>query len=185
MRLTLNLASRSYLNRRVLYAVYLVLAAALAALFAMSLLATLRSQQRVEQIRSHLAELDQDYVNGQDLALSFNPADYQLLLKDIEFANDIISKDNFQWTELLGHLEIVVPDGVAIRGLSPDFKGGSLQINGVCRGLRELQTFLDNLLTDAAFSETYLLQQGKVAIRAAGGRQYDATGFSLVVKGAF
>ena len=185
MKLTLNLASRTYLNRRLLYGLYLALSGLLAVLLALGIGFHVRSHGQVKQIRKHLAELGQETATGARAEESpVSATAYEKLLKDIEFANELLAQDSFRWTALLGRLEEVVPEKVAISGILPDYKGKSLSLTGMARGVEDLQQFLDNLLASAHFGDVYLLQQSR--LREAG--QSEAAGgigFSIVIREAF
>jgi len=185
MKLTLNLASRTYLNRRLLFGFYLAVSGLLAVLLALGIGFHFRSQAQVKQIRKHLAELGQEtatWPRAEDSPIS--AAVYEKLQKDIEFANELLAQDSFRWTALLGRLEEVMPEKVAINGIQPDYKGKSLSLTGMAREVEDLQQFLDNLLASAHFGDVYLLQQSR--LKESG--QSEAAGaisFSIVVKGAF
>ena len=185
MKLTLNLASRTYLNRRALVTFYWVLIVALVALLVFNLLFFYRSQVQAQQIRGHLEELDRDLVKGQGEAQTFNQAAYEDLLIEVEAANGIITKDSFRWSELLGQLEELVPEGVALRSIQPDFKSGSLALQGISEDIPQLRTFLDQLVADERLGEATLLQQSRIKVKDPSGQESNAVAFSVDVKGAF
>jgi len=185
MKLTLNLASRTYLNRRALYGFYAVLSGLLVLVLAIGVGLIISSQAQVRQIREHLAELGREAASAEKTEGStFTPAAYEKVLDDIRFANEILAQDSFRWTALLNRLEEVVPETVAISGIVPDYKEKSLKLTGRSRGVGDLQQLLDNLIASTYFSDVYLLQQS--SLKEAG--QSDAAGaisFSIVVRGAF
>lgn len=188
MKLSLNLASRSYLNRRALYAMYAALITVLVLLLTLNLGFFLRGQFQARQLKARLAELDQELAGRQEVAKGFNPDAYDKMLAEIAFANEIILKDSFRWTALLDRLEEVVPDKVIIRGIQPDFKEGSLSLTGEARRVVDLRQLLDNLIHSPDFSDVYLLTQSRESTRGArGGHGSGGEGisYSIVVKGAF
>ncbi len=185
MKLTLNLASRTYLNRRGLTTLYWVLIAALVALLAFNLVFFYRSQAQARQIRGHLEELDRDLIKGQGEAQTFNQTAYEALLASVEAANGIIAKDSFRWSELLGQLEQLVPAGVALRSIQPDFKAGSLTLQGVADDIPQLRTFLDQLVADERLGDATLLQQARIELQDPAGQESTVVAFSVAVKGAF
>lgn len=185
MKLTLNLASRTYLNRRGLTTLYWVLIAALVALLAFNLVFFYRSQAQARQIRGHLEELDRDMIKGQGEAQTFNQTAYEALLASVEAANGIIAKDSFRWSELLGQLEQLVPAGVALRSIQPDFKAGSLTLQGVADDIPQLRTFLDQLVADERLGDATLLQQARLELQDPEGQESTVVAFSVAVKGAF
>lgn len=182
MKLTLNLASRSYINRRALYAFYVLLISVLVLLLALNLGFYLRSRSQAHQLKERLAEFDRELAGRQETIAEFNPAAYEEILKEIAFANEILVKDSFHWTALLDRLEEVVPDKVIIRGIQPDYKSGSLNLTGGARRVEDLRRFLDNLIESSTFSDVYLLQQARETGR---GNNDGDIGFTVVVRGAF
>lgn len=185
MKLTLNLASRTYLNRRLLYGLYLALSGLLAVMLALGIGFHVRSQAQTQQIRQHLAELGQETAAGTRAEESpISATAYEKLLKDIEFANELLAQDSFRWTTLLGRLEEVLPEEVAISGIQPDYRGKSLSLTGIAGGVEDLQQFLDNLLASAHFGDVYLLQHALLK-EADPSEATGAISFSIVVRGAF
>lgn len=185
MKLTLNLASRTYLNRRALITFYWVLIAALLALLVFNLLFFYRSQVQAQQIKAHLEELDRDLAKGQGEAQTFNQQAYEGLLAEVDAANGIIAKDSFRWTDLLGQLEQLVPEGVALRSIQPEFKDRSLDLQGVAKDIPQLRTFLDHLVADERLGQASLLQQTRILLKIPDGGEQDVVAFSISVKGAF
>jgi type IV pilus assembly protein PilN len=183
MKLTLNLASRSYINRRALYALYAVLIALLVLLLALNIGFYFRTQSQARQLKERVAEFDRELAGRQENAVEFSPAAYEEMLEEIAFANEILLKDSFRWTALLDRLEEVVPDKVIIRGIQPEYKSGSLNLTGGARRVEDLRRFLDNLIESSQFSDVYLLQQARETGKGRNGG--GDIGFSVVVRGAF
>jgi len=183
MKLTLNLSSRTFVNRRALYGIYTLLTVALGLLLVLSLVLFGRAQMQLRQARGHLAELEQAGGGARMHGVgSMSSAAYEKVLERIHFANEVLAQDNFSWTDLLNHLEEVVPEKVAVSGIHPDYKERSLRIVGVARGVSDLREFLDNLSDSPYFKEVYLLQQGRVERSAAAGA---GISYSIVVREAF
>ena len=183
MKLTLNLSSRTYLNRRALYGLYTLLSCVLALLLVFNVAFYLRSQGDVRQIREHLAKLEKDSGGAREEGASgMTAAAYAEVLDRIDFANEILDQDSFRWTALLSQLEEVVPAKVAVSGIQPDYKERSLRLTGLARGVGDLQEFLDNLIDSPHFNQVYLLQQGRVEPGATG---VGGISYSIVVREAF
>jgi type IV pilus assembly protein PilN len=182
MKLTLNLATRPYLNRRTLYTAYAAVAAVLTLLLALNLGTVLRSRSQSRQLQERLAEIERASAAAQGEEGSFTPEAYEKLLKRIRFANEIIEQESFRWTVLLSRLEEDVPDGVGITGLRPDFSKKTLAVTGLAREVDDLRLLLDNLIASPHYDDVLLLQQGQVEARdgSAGG-----IAFSLSVRGGF
>jgi type IV pilus assembly protein PilN len=188
MKLTLNLASRPYVNRRTLYLAYAALAAALVLLLILNSVYALRLRSSGEQVRQRLAELGGQGA-GEGTVTEISPEAMRKQQENIAFANDILRRDSFRWTRLLDHLEESAVEGVAIRALQPDYKERSLQVKGVARGVDELRRYIDQLMASQHFSEVYLLEQSREKDSEKSGKDSGprAAGisFSIVLRGAF
>lgn len=182
MKLTLNLASRSYLNRRALRFSYLATTVALALLLAFNIYDYLSAYGQIGLLNERLATLEQQrQVEKGPTLRKMTPQEQEQLVADVEFANEILKKDGFRWTLLLDQLENVVPDRVSIRGIRPNYHDGSFSLNGNAYSVGDLRKFLDNLIGSSDFNDVYLLQQSKQENRTGG----SLIAFSIVVKGAF
>ncbi|WP_432821065.1 PilN domain-containing protein [Trichloromonas sp.] len=182
MKLTLNLASRSYLNRRALRFSYFAVIAVLALLLAVNMYGYWHARNRVGLLNGRLADVEQQMlVEKGPVSRALTPREQEQLVTDVEFANEILKKDGFRWTLLLDRLEAVLPERVSIRGIRPNYREGSFNLTGDARTVADLRMFLDNLSGSADFNDVYLLQQARQERKEGAG----LIGFSIVVKGAF
>jgi type IV pilus assembly protein PilN len=182
MKLTLNLASRSYLNRRALRFSYLAVSALLVLLLAVNMYGYLRAHTRAGVLSDRLIDLErQQHIEKGPVAPKMTPLEQEQLIADVEFANEVLKKDGFRWTFLLDRLEDVVPERVNIRGIRPNYREGSFSLSGNARSVNDLRTFLDNLSKSPDFNDVYLFQQARKENK--GG--VSLVTFSIVVKGAF
>jgi len=182
VKLSLNLATRSYLNRRAIYFSLLGVAGFLLGLLALHGYDYFRSRNRIVQLEERLTELEAKTEKVRGTAPpKLDAQEQKQLTADIEFANQTLKKDSFRWTALLDHLEKLVPPGVAVRGIRPDFQTGAVNLTAAAVGVKELQSFLDNLIGSPDFHDVYLLQQARQEARTGGA----LLNFSVVVKGAF
>lgn len=185
MKISLNLADRVYINRRALLAAYAVAGAVMFLLLVMNSVFLLNSRRDIADMQERLNQLQERSAALQGGAADFSPTAYQQLLSDIEFANSILKKDAFRWTELLNHLETLVPEGVALRSILPDHKNRALNITAVSRGLDEMTLLLDRFAQSESLRNVYLLRQEKAKITDLGGQEREGVQFSLLVREAF
>lgn len=182
MKLTLNLAGRTYLNRRALRFAYGVVAVFLLLLLGAQGYGYLRDYRQLGQVERWLAELEaRGGIEGEPTRPPLSTAERERLLSDVDFANGILRMDGFRWTRLLDRLEGVLPETVGIQAIRPDYAKGSFSLTGQARDLEALRQFLDNLSASPDFSDVYLRQQARRETPAGG----SLIGFSLEVKGAF
>ena len=85
----------------------------------------------------------------------------------------------------VGQLEELVPEGVALRSIQPDFKAGSLALQGVSDDVSQLRDFLDQLVADERLGDVTLLQQSRIQVKDPSGKESTVVAFSVAVKGAF
>jgi len=177
MKLTINLATRRYLNLRLLNAW-------LAAGFLLLGLALLF---RVRELAYNQAELGKLRALGHAASgrAGGPPAVTEEQLKalgpHIRFANTLIERKAVNWLALLDHLEEVVPDGVSLSSLAPSEKEQLLKVGGIARSFPNLAAFLENLERSKNFSEVYLLSQSETKV----GQTQHGIVFTISCKAAY
>jgi type IV pilus assembly protein PilN len=160
MHFRLNLASRVYLDRRSTRRWLLLGGGLLALLLAVNLLYSLRNIQQLRQVDALLAESESKLASRRGSAsTNYSPERFAQVMDQIGTANKIIEADQFRWSVLLGRVEELLPEEVAIRTLTPDFKERSLQISAVARDTTAMTALLDALLSSPDMKQAYLLDQ--------------------------
>lgn len=186
MAFSLNLASRRYVNRRLLFRCYRLAALVLV----LSLLGLVGyGWRRIGETRSYrrqLAELQQVSVReGEGLEKPPSAAEQVRLEKELAFVEKILIQDRFRWTLLFGRLEDLAIEGVRIGTIEPDYQDGSLRLTALARDDLKMRDFLDRLLASKDFSDVFLLEQERVEVKDGNNRPRSAIGFALLLKGAF
>jgi type IV pilus assembly protein PilN len=160
MHFRLNLASRVYLDRRSVRRWLLFCGGLLALVLAVNLLYTFRNLQQLRQVNGHLAEIENKLASRRgSTSTKYTPESFTRVMAKIGEANKIIEADQFRWSVLLSRLEELLPEGVAIQTLTPDFKERSLEINAVARDIAAMTALLDTLLTSSDMKQVHLLDQ--------------------------
>lgn len=158
MKLTINLATRRYINMRLLNAV-------LATGF---LLMGLLLIFQVREAANNQAELG--HIKNLSAASATRPgatvseAQLKALAGRIAFANTLIDKKALNWLSLLDRLEEVVPSGVSLTQIEPDLRNQQLKISGAARSFANLRSLLENMEQSKNFSEVYLLAQTETKV---------------------
>ncbi len=182
MHFRLNLASRTYLDRRSARRWLMLIIGLLAVLLAVNLLYSWRNLQQMRQVNSRLMEIEGKVAAQRgSTATTYTPEEFNRVMAEISSANKMIDADQFRWSKLLGRLEELLPDKVAIRSLKPNYKDRSLQIAAVARDTAAMTELLDTLLTSADMSQVYLLNQ-TLADQPDG---ETVVSFSVVIREAF
>ena len=176
MRLTINLATKTYLNMRQLN---LFIAGAFAILLILLLV-------NIENIANDFKELGQLHDRIADLegktrkvAGSAVPEkEYEDLLAKIKFANGVIEQKSFDWLTLLDRLEEVVPDGIAITAIEPAPREGDLKLVGIANGFANIRKLMENLESSKFFTEVYLVSQTDMQVS----QTEKGTAFQIICK---
>ncbi len=186
MAFSLNLASRRYVNRRLLFRCYRLAALVLVLSLLMLLAYGWRRIGETRTYRRHLAELQKVSAReGEGREKPPSAAEQARLEKDVVFVEKILKEDRFRWTLLFGRLEDLAIEGVRIGTIEPDYQDGSLRLTALARDDLKMRDFLDRLLASKDFSDVFLLEQDRVEVKDGNNRPRTAIGFTLVLKGAF
>lgn len=175
MKYSLNLSTRSYVNRRTLYLSYAVVGALLCAVLLFNLM---RFVSLNNEIDSTAGKIKQIVARSGANVADFDETSYQNLLANIQDANRILQRDNFRWTKLLDQLELVVPRAVRISQIEPDHDEGTVKLLGQAKTLKGLKRFIDNLIKSGNYLHVYLERQATDA-------KSGYLRFSIRLEGAF
>lgn len=186
MKATLNLADPRHRAR------YIVgtLARYLLPLLGCWLLFLLISQGRIiyhrHQLRKELDALSSQVKTVQpEPAIQISAKDQARQEADIRFVNDIITKDQFSWIELLDRLEKTLIDGVTLMRIEPDYKERSLQLSGMAENVDALKSYLTSLLGSDTLAAAFLLRQNTQTFKDRYNREHPAIAFQIAIQKAF
>ena len=158
MRFTINLATKIYINTKLLK----LSTAAAILLLALTLILTIRNvsakSEEMKRLANEIATLDSKFKTT---SKGVSEKEYHALLDRIGFANTVIEKKMYNWVGLLDKLEQVVPDGIAISSIDPDPKGHELKLAGIARSFNNLRIFMEHLEDTKFFTDVYLVSQGE------------------------
>jgi type IV pilus assembly protein PilN len=161
MKFKINLATRIYINARLLKLYSVAAAVLFAALLSINIITIGTQAGKIKSMNNEIMVLDDKFKTANK---GISEKQYNALLAKISFANTIIDKKIYNWLELLDRLELVVPDGVAITSIEPDSKGQILKLAGIARGFKNLRVFMEHLEDSKYFTEVYLTNQGEVKL---------------------
>jgi len=163
MRFTINLATRTYLDHRLINRVIVVSMLLLTALSAWKIVCFCWNMGELERLRSEIASLE-GRLSGRQAGVS--EKEYKRQLATIRFFNGIIEQKSNNWLALLDKLENATPEGIALVSLEPDKdkKTGAIKIEGLARNFDQVRSYLDRLEDSKAFSHILLLSHGGIAV---------------------
>ncbi len=186
MKFNLNLASRRYINKRALLYGFIA-ALCMLLLFAGWELNTLIAGNNALQLnQQRLAETNRQLqrLRGEPIK-TLSPEERATLEREFSAVADLLTLDAFRWTELLDRMEKMLPEGVSLKGFSPDYKKKSLNLIGDARSLKKMRLFLDRLLKNESFKQVYLKSHSRIKVRDYADNERDAISFSLQLEGVF
>jgi len=182
MKLTINLASRRFVNEQALKSTLTVV---LTTLVIVLILQGMTWMQSHEQNLTYLQEINalEEQLRGK-IPKRFSKE--QIAEQQLRFsqAEALLQKDAFRWTALFDRFEKLLPANVSIRSFSPNYEKGSLAINGVAKDLIDLQDLLDNLHADN-FDQVFLKTQSQVEVKDYMGSPQPALSFAIQLEGVF
>ena len=179
MKYTLNLATRSYVNRRTLYLSYAVLGALLLVVFLFGMMRFFSLYDEASRTEAKVKTIESNIVSRSGAeAAEFDENSYKQLLVSIQEANTLLQRDSFRWTSLLDQLEEVVPGQVRILKIDPNHDERLVHIAGQAKSLQSLKQLIDNFIKSGHFSHVFLERQATEA-------QTNLISFSIRLEGAF
>jgi hypothetical protein len=139
-------------------------------------------QGHIGQLKDYLKDFPVPEVltDGTSKSLS-RPLDK--MIEDIRFANTILEKRRFHWTDFLDQLESLAAEKIKIRSIQPNFKDRAVKLSGLAKNLSDLQEFLEKLSAKASFSDYFLLEQAQKTIKEKSGLSRNVVTFTVLVKG--
>jgi type IV pilus assembly protein PilN len=159
MKFSINLATRRYLNLRLLNSLLIGGFVVLALLLIVKVRELALNQAELSRIRNLNAT-----SGGRTGGAVVSEAQLKALAPKIRFANTLIQRKSADWLGLLDQLEQVVPEGVALSSIEPPQRDQWLKLSGTALTFANLRTLLENMEQSRYFSEVYLLSQADAAV---------------------
>jgi len=161
MRFTINLATRVYVDQRLVGRVCFVVITLLLLVLSWNTFSVFSNLGELRRLRADIATYER--------RLNSRPKDvpereYTRQLAEIDFFNGVIERKSFNWLGLLEQLESSLPEGVTLISLVPDTKIGEVKIEGRARSFANLRTCLEKLNESGAFAEVLLLSHHDVEL---------------------
>jgi type IV pilus assembly protein PilN len=158
MRFDINLATKIYINTKLLKLYTAAAISLLAIILILNIRHVAAKSEEMKRLTNEIATLDSKFKIA---SRGVSEKEYHALLDRIGFANTVIEKKMYNWVDLLDKLEQVVPDGIAISSIDPDPKSHELKLAGIARNFNNLRTFMEHLEDSRSFTDVYLMGQGE------------------------
>ncbi|MDA8430699.1 MAG: PilN domain-containing protein [Geobacteraceae bacterium] len=177
MYFTINLATRTYLDRRLVNRLGAGICVVLLLMLAWNVNRAAWNLGELRRLRTDISSYEnrlRSRPNG------VSEKEYANLLGNISFYNEIIGRKTYNWMGLLEHLENTLPDGIALSLISPDMKSGEIKIEGRAKNFAQIRSYLDKLEDSKAFTSILLLSNSTIAV----GERTKGVQFSISCKAA-
>jgi Tfp pilus assembly protein PilN len=184
MEIKLNLSSKPYLNRQNVRLWILFACTLMVLLLIFNGLHGYQNYRQLGLLENLFEDLQAQVANIPGAPVSYSLENHAAVRAKVAQANEMAVADQFRWTTLLSRFEELIPGGVSLRSIRPNFKERSVQIACVARDLSSMTQFVDNLLGSDDLNQAYLKNHAEVESQLNGGSQMQI-GFSLQIREAF
>ena len=157
MRIRINFASREYVLSRKVNAVLLLLLCCLTAVFFYNIKEygkTLKNESKLaSEVRLHEKKESEVSARLQEIKKTAKEEEVKASLRQAEFANMAIGRRVFSWTALLNRIEELVPPGVSIQSINPDFSTLDVEITGTALDMARVTDFMGRITGSPYFDD--------------------------------
>jgi Tfp pilus assembly protein PilN len=154
MRFTINLATRTYLDHRLLNRVAYCAIAVLIVIAGWNV-------SRVSSNMGEQSRLTAEITAAQSRVVAkpgnISEKEFSRQKVHIRFYNEIIERKSTNWLNLLELFENVTPEGISLASLSPDKKQEEWKLEGRARSFKSVQQYLEKMDASKNFSNVLLL----------------------------
>jgi type IV pilus assembly protein PilN len=159
MRFTINVATRTHIDRKMVNRAGYAVLALLLVLLVWNVSRSFWSIGELRRLQADNASYEKR-LNSRPSGVS--EKDFTRLLADIKFYNELIGRKSYNWLGLLEQLEEATPEGIALSALSPDRKKGELKLEGHARSFAQVRSYLEKLEDSKVFTSILLLSHADV-----------------------
>jgi hypothetical protein len=177
MRFTLNVATRTYLDRNLVNRVGYAVLALLLILLVWNISRTFWNLGELRRLQADNASYEKR-LNSRPSGVS--EKDFTRLLADIKFYNEILGRKAFNWLGFLDQLEGASSEGIALSVLAPDKKTGELKIEGHARSFAQIRSYIEKLEDSKAYTSILLLSHTNITV----GEKTKGVNFAISCKAA-
>lgn len=159
MRIDINLATRAYVDHRLVNRIAYPLLLVLLALCGWQLMRLSWNAGELGRLTSETRQLEARMAQG-PAGVPANEITRQH--ERVRFYNEIIARKSYSWLALLDRLERATPEGIAVTQLTPDLKGRELRIQASAKSFSQVRGYIDRLEASGDFSQVTLLSHKDV-----------------------
>lgn len=166
MRFTINLATKTYINHRLVNRVFAITSAILVLMLVWSAKNIFSGMGEINRLKADISKYESQLSARPD---GVSEQDYARMQGNIRFYNNIINRKTSDWIGLLDQLEKVTPEGIALISFVPDSKSREIKIEGETRTFAKVRSYIEKLEDSKAFRNIQL-ESHQEAVAADKGR---------------
>lgn len=157
MRISINFSPKEHIFARKAYAALALCMFVAASAFAACYGVYSGAEARIEPLNAKVAALEAG-IKGIDLKLvevrkTVDPGRAKSDALEVAFVNGAIKQKAFSWTTFLDRVEALVPEGVGITSIRPEFTTLNVEIAGNADGVGNALQFVERLTKSPYFDD--------------------------------
>jgi len=162
MRYSINLATRTYLDNRLVNRTVYFIIVLVAVLTARNISLVLTNAGEQSRLNSEIATLESRLGTRQG---SVAEAEMNRQRSQIRFYNEIIGRKSHNWLKQLEMFENTALEGISLSSLIPGKKDELWKLDGRARSFGVLQNYLEKLEASESFSNVMLLSHQNITVK--------------------
>jgi type IV pilus assembly protein PilN len=165
MRFTINLATQSYLDKRLLNQVCFCVIALLVLLLGWNVMRASWNQGEKRKLNEEIFVFEGRLNNKPG---GVPEKDFTRQQAQISFYNEIVDRKSINWLQLLELIESVTPEGIAMSAVTPGKKKGELELEGRARSFGVIRQYLEKVEASQNFTNVLLLSHQELMVGETG-----------------
>lgn len=161
MRFTINLATRSYLDKRLLNQICFGLIALLVVLLGWQITRASWNQGEKSRLEAEIVSLEGRLIKKPG---GVSEKDFTRQQAQIRFYNEIIDRKKVSWLRFLDLIENVTPQGIALVSVAPGKKKDELELDGRARSFAAVRQYLEKLEEAENVTNVLLLSHNELKV---------------------
>lgn len=161
MRYTINLATRTYLDNRLINRIAFGTIALLVALTIWNVIDISTNMGEQSRLKSEIAAIESKLATKPG---GISEAEYSRQKSHIRFYNEIIGRKSSNWLKKLELFEHSTPEGIALSSLAPGKNTDEWKLDGRARSFKTVQQYLETLEASKNFTNVLLLSHKKFTV---------------------
>lgn len=154
MRYSINLATRTYLDHRLLNRVASIIIVILVLIVGWNVSRVASNIGEQNRMTSDIAAVESRFAAKPG---NLSEADASRQKNRIRFYNEIIERKSNNWLNMLELFENVTPEGISLSSLVPDKNHEEWKLAGSARSFKAVQLYIEKLESDKNFANILLL----------------------------